>query len=116
MIKCYHARRTHKDHIFEVPLIATIYSDKEDVDIIWDCCNNSCWWNGSDYLKMKEYNRFGTNFRVDFTSKYWGYCNDDLIIEMGGKYYCSLPMGWKELDTLESAIEFCRQNSHFCRR
>ena len=113
MIKCFHARRNFDTDELEVPLIATIYSDNESLEAIWDCCNNSCWY-GENWENMEDYNRYSTSFKVKFTPDYWGYCNDDLIIEMNNKFTVALSLGWKEFNTFESAFEWCKNNSRGC--
>lgn len=118
MIKCYHARRIelvvdrNPQLFFQgpviAPLIATINSDDEDLEDIWDCCNNSCWWNGKDFRRMKDYRG---KFKVDFTDDYSGYCNSDLIVEIKGGYMLAQSVGWKRFDTFESAVEYAKDNA-----
>ena len=120
MIKCYHVRRielvvdTDPQLFYQgpviTPLIATIDSDKEDLEDIWDCCNNSCWWDREDFRQMKDYKG---QFNVEFTDDYSGYCNDDLIVEMGGKYHLAKSCGWKEFDSFKEAVEYSKSHSQW---
>ena len=118
MIRCYHARRVELvvdtepqlfyDGPMISPLIATIDSDKESLEDIWDCCNNSCWWGRRDFRRMKNCRN---KFKVKFTKEYSGYCNDDLIVEMNGVYYVAKRCGWEECSSFESALMYCRYHS-----
>ena len=121
MIKCYHARRVELvvdiepqlfyDGPMISPLIATIDSDNESLEDIWDCCNNSCWWKGKDFRRMRNYKN---KFRVKFTKEYSGYCNDDLIVEINGRYHVAKSCGWEQCDSFESALMYCREHSSWC--
>lgn len=122
MIKCYHARRPELvvntepqlfyEGLLEAPLIAGIDSDSEKLEDIWDCCNNSCWWDRSDFREMDNYN---DKFKVKFTPKYMGYCNDDLIVEMKGVFFIAKSVGWKHCISFNDALEYARQHSYWCR-
>ena len=111
MIKCYHARKGNDGEIV-APLIAIIDGDDYDPELIWDCCNNSCWWEGEDFRSMTNYKDI---FNVEFTPDYRGFCNDDLIIEMEGEYYAALEFGWKKFDTFDEAFDHCKNESYWCR-
>lgn len=123
-IKCYHARRvelvvdSEPTLFFEgpliTPLIATIVLDAVafDLEDIWDCCNNSCWWDHNDFRSMNDYKG---KFKVEFTEDYSGYCNDDLIVEVNGLYYVALSCGWEMLNSFDDAVEYCREHAHWCR-
>lgn len=123
-IKCYHARRVElvvdskPQMFFEgpliTPLIATITTDDDyelNLEDIWDCCNNSCWWDHEDFRKMEDYKG---KFKVKFTDDYSGYCNDDLIVEVNGKFHVSLSWGWETLDSFHDAIEYCKEHAYWC--
>ena len=123
-IKCYHARRVElvvdsDPQMFIqgpviAPLIATITTDDEyklNLEDMWDCCNNSCWWDREDFRSMKDYKG---KFKVDFTGDYSGYCNDDLIIEENGKYHVAKSYGWTEFDSFDDAFNYCVEHSHWC--
>ena len=122
MIKCYHARRvelvvdSEPQLFFQgeliYPLIAEIDSDKEDLEDIWDCCNNSCWWGRKDFRRMRNYK---DKFKVKFTNEYAGICNDDLIVEMEGKFRVALSCGWRTYKTLSRAVQHCKERSYWCR-
>ena len=122
MIKCYHVRRIEMcaelpnkpeqpQLFFQGPLIAphvaTIDKDEWSLEEIWDCCNNSCWWDEEDYKQMKDYQG---QFAVEFTDKYMGYCNDDLIIEMKGKLHVAKDYGWEECNTFEEALGYVEEH------
>lgn len=103
-IKCYHARRvelvietepyqTYYQGPIIAPLIATIESKEENLENIWDCCNNGCWWDNKDFRKMTNYQ---DKFKVNFTKDYLGYCNSDLIVEMNNMFYVAKSFGWKK--------------------
>lgn len=111
MIRCYHARKGSDENIV-APLIAVIDSDEEGLEAIWDCCNNSCWWDGEDFLTMTNYRDV---FDVHFTPDYRGYCNDDLIVEMKGKFHVAQEMGWDIFNTFDEALEHCKNESYWCR-
>lgn len=121
MIKCYHARRVElvvdsEPQLFfqgqlTAPLIATIESDKEDLEDVWDCCNNSCWWGRRDFRRMRNYK---DKFKVKFTEKYGGFCNDDLIVEMGGVFHVAKSCGWTRFKTFSAALHYCEEHSHWC--
>lgn len=112
MIRCYHARKGSDNEIV-APLIATIDSNEEHLEDLWDCCNNSCWWGGDeDFAKMTNYKG---KFNVEFTPEYRGYCNDDLIVEMQGQFYVSKSFGWDSCASFESALDYCKKNSFWCR-
>ena len=121
MIKCYHARRVElvvdsdPQLLFQgqliTPLIAEIESDKEDLEDIWDCCNNSCWWGRRDFRRMRNYK---DKFRVKFTKDYSGYCNDDLIVEMDGEFHIALSSGWTKVSSFEAAKRYCEAHSYWC--
>lgn len=121
MIKCYHARRVELvvdtepqlfyDGPMISPLIATIDSDNESLEDIWDCCNNSCWWGRKDFRRMRNYKN---KFRVKFTEEYSGYCNDDLIVEIDGYYHVAQSFGWRQCNSFESALRYCREHSLWC--
>ena len=121
MIKCYHSRRielvidSEPQLFFQgpliTPLIAAIDSDKEELEDIWDCCNNSCWYDRKSFRQMKKYK---DKFRVRFTKDYSGYCNDDLIVEMGCKFFVSRSCGWTDFDTFDDAVRYCRDHSFWC--
>ena len=118
MIKCYHVRRielvvdSNPQLFFQgpviVPLIATIHSDDEDLEDIWDCCNNSCWWGREDFRQMKDYKG---KFKVDFTDDYSGYCNSDLIVDMRGKFALAESVGWKFFDAFDDAVKFAKDHA-----
>lgn len=123
-IKCYHARRVElvinsKPQMFiqgpvVAPLIATITTDDEyklNLEDIWDCCNNSCWWDREDFRNMKDYKG---KFKVEFTDDYSGCCNDDLIVEENGKYHVAESVGWKDFDSFDGACYHCVEHSHWC--
>lgn len=122
MIKCYHVRRielvvdTEPQLFFQgpviAPLIATIDSDDEDVEDIWYCCNNSCWWDHKVFREMKDYKG---KFKVDFTDDYIGFCNDDLIIENGNKYWLAEEWGWKDFYSFESALKYAKKHAQWVR-
>lgn len=124
-IKCYHARRVQltidSDALdFQLfiqgpvvaPLIATIDSDEEPLEDIWDCCNNSCWCHRKDWYRMRNYKN---RFRVKFTDDYRGYCNDDLIVEMNSKFYVAKSSGWTSFKFLSDAIVYCAKNAFWCK-
>jgi len=121
MIKCYHARRVELvidtepqlfyDGPMISPLVATIDSNNESLEDIWDCCNNSCWWGRKDFRRMRNYK---DKFKVKFTEDYSGYCNDDLIVEMGGVYHVAESCDWAHYKSFESALMHCRNHSHWC--
>lgn len=123
-IKCYHARRvqlvidSEPQMFFEgpmiTPLIAIITTDDEyklSKEEIWDCCNNSCWWDHEDFRSMDDYRG---KFRVRFTDDYSGYCNDDLIVEADGVFYVSRSFGWETLSSFNEAVKYCREHSYWC--
>ena len=113
MIKCYHARpKTHESNSEIVaPLIATIQADNAHLEDIWDCCNNSCWWDRADFRLMTDYK---DKFKVEFTSDYEGICNDDLIVEMQDKFHVALSHGWTAFSTFEEAFDYCKKHSYWC--
>lgn len=114
MIKCYHARKGSDGNIV-APLIAVIDCNVAALEAIWDCCNNSCWWEGEDFRTMTHYHDvLGDDFGVNFTPDYRGYCNDDLIVHMNGKFHVSLSYGWKEFYTFDEALEHCKNESYWC--
>ncbi len=120
MIKCYQVRRLElvvdkEPTLFYqgpivVPLIATIDSNEENLEDIWDCCNNSCWWGREDYKQMTEYKG---KFAVEFTDDYSGFCNDDLIVAMNGKVFLAKSVGWKEFSSLSDAVDDACEHSHW---
>ena len=57
----------------------------------------------------------GDDFGVNFTPDYRGFCNDDLIVHMNGKFHVSVSYGWKEFDTFDEALEHCKNESYWCR-
>ena len=113
MIKCYHARKGSEGEIV-APLIAIISDgDYQPEELIWDCCNNSCWWEeDEDFRSMTNHKGI---FNVEFTPEYRGFCNDDLIIEMDGGFYVALDIGWKKFDTFDEAFNYCKENSYWCK-
>lgn len=120
MIKCYHVRRVelvvlsdptlYYDGPVISPLIATIDSDKENLNDIWDCCNNSCWWEYKNYRKMDNYK---DKFKVKFTKDYMGYCNSDLIVEMNNLFYVAKSIGWHTTRTFEDAVNYCINHAYW---
>lgn len=122
MIKCYHIRRielivnTTPQLFYEgpviAPLIAEIDSNKEDLEDIWDCCNNSCWGYREDFRGMDNYRG---RFKVKFTDSYDGYCNDDLLVHMGNEFMLSLSVGWKSFPSFEEALEYSKEHSQWVR-
>lgn len=121
MIKCYHVRRVQLvidketqlfyDGPIIAPLIATIDSNIEELEDIWDCCNNSCWYDRGNYMSMTNYR---DKFSVKFTNDYSGYCNDDLIVEMNGLYHVAKRCGWHKASSLDDAIKYCERHSNWC--
>lgn len=96
-------------------LIAEIDSDKENLEVIWDCCNNSCWLDeDEDWRNMTSYERCGTEFNVKFTNNYEGYCNSDIIVEMDGKFHAAESVGWHETSSLEEASQYIKNHSWLC--
>jgi len=110
MIKCYHARKNDNNEVI-APLIATINADSAELEDLWDCCNNSCWWDRADYASMTDYKG---KFGVEFTPEYHGYCNDDLIVEMQGQFHVALSHGWGCFPSFEEALNHCKKNSYWC--
>ena len=52
-------------------------------------------------------------FNVKFTDRYSGYCNDDLLVEMDGKFYLALSCGWKEFSTFNEAVGYSKEHSQW---
>lgn len=75
-------------------------------ETIWDMCNISCWdssradWAGQSY----EFDGGKTHFTEDFE----GYCNSDIIVEIGSHLYRAASMGFKEEPTIDSAASYIK--------
>lgn len=80
--------------------------DKVICETMWDMCNISCWdrtradWAGQS-CKFE-------NGEIHFTTDFEGYCNSDIIVEIGTKLYRAATVGFKEEISLDSAVNYIK--------
>lgn len=91
-------------------LIAEFEGDAS-IEDMWDMCNNSCWWDGEDYMKMTDYKGKGT---CKFYPAYRGYCNSDIfVVDDNGSIYVADSCGWTVVSDMYEAMEHFKANSEY---
>lgn len=91
-------------------LIAEFEGDAS-IEDMWDMCNNSCWWNREDYMKMTNYKDKGT---CKFYPSYKGYCNSDIfVVDDNGSVHVADSCGWTVVSDMYEAMEHFKTNSEY---